>query len=151
MPQYTFLITEGPQVQEILLGVRHGVSAFYTQKTTFLSGVSLVRPGALLTVRVGNESYPIYSSTFGAERPRGLGLRYDMFTRALDFAVCSTARHRARAPTTSSSLTQARWGCITGTPATVTSSGAGGHEPRSCREAPAHAPAGHARTEHMVV
>jgi hypothetical protein len=33
MPDYTFHITEGQQVQQILLGVRTRITAFFTQKT----------------------------------------------------------------------------------------------------------------------
>jgi endonuclease/exonuclease/phosphatase family metal-dependent hydrolase len=87
MPRYTFHITEGPQVQQILLGVKQGLTAFFTQKTEFRSGVSLLRPGALLTVRVADESYPmLFLHTKSGTDPRGLGLRDDMLTRALDFA-----------------------------------------------------------------
>jgi hypothetical protein len=32
MPDYTFQITEGPQTQEILVGVRKTLSAFITQR-----------------------------------------------------------------------------------------------------------------------
>jgi exonuclease III len=52
MPDYTFHITEGQQVQQILVGVRTRITAFFTQKTEFRSGVSLLRPGALLTVKI---------------------------------------------------------------------------------------------------
>ncbi len=87
LPKYTFHITEGAQVQEILVGVRHGLTAFFTQKTEFRSGVSLLRPGALLTVTVAGESYPLlFLHTKSGNDPRGLGLRDDMLTRALDFA-----------------------------------------------------------------
>src|SRR3712207_5843233 len=58
MPEYPFHVTEGAQVQQILLGVRQSLTAFFTQKTEFKSGVSLLRPGALLTLRVADEVYP---------------------------------------------------------------------------------------------
>lgn len=45
MPGYQFHITEGPQVQEILVGVRGGMTAFFTQKIEFRSGASAMRPG----------------------------------------------------------------------------------------------------------
>lgn len=87
MPAYTFHITEGQQVQQILLGVRQGLTAFFTQKTEFRSGVSLLRPGALLTVRVDGVSYPLlFLHTKSGTDPRGLGLRDDMLVRAFDFA-----------------------------------------------------------------
>ena len=34
-PSYSFHITEGPQVQEILVAVRGDITAFFTQKITF--------------------------------------------------------------------------------------------------------------------
>ncbi len=87
LPKYTFHITEGPQVQQILVGIRQGITAFFTQKTTFKSGVSLLRPGALLTVTIDGESYPLlFLHTKSGTDPRGLGLRDDMLNRALDFA-----------------------------------------------------------------
>jgi len=87
MPNYTFHITEGSQVQQILLGVRTNITAFFTQKTEFRSGVSLLRPGALLTLRVNEENYPLlFLHTKSGTDPRGLGLRDDMLDRALDFA-----------------------------------------------------------------
>jgi endonuclease/exonuclease/phosphatase family metal-dependent hydrolase len=87
MPEYTFHITEGAQVQQILLGAHKSLTAFFTQKTEFRSGVSLLRPGALLTLRIAGEAYPLlFLHTKSGIDPRGLGLRDDMLTRALDFA-----------------------------------------------------------------
>lgn len=88
MPTYTFHITEGRQVQEILLGVRTNLTAFFTQRTEFKSGDSLLRPGALLTLRIGDVPYTLlFLHTKSGTDPRGLGLRDDMLNRALDFAV----------------------------------------------------------------
>lgn len=58
-PGYTFHITEGPQVQEILLGVRSNLSAFFTKRTEFKSGLWALRPGALLTLTIDGEDYPL--------------------------------------------------------------------------------------------
>ena len=88
MPDYTFHITEGAQVQQILLGVRTRITAFFTQKTEFRSGVSLLRPGALLTVKIDGVDYTmLFLHTKSGTDPRGLGLRDDMLERALDFAT----------------------------------------------------------------
>jgi exonuclease III len=88
MPDYTFHITEGQQVQQILLGVRTRITAFFTQRTEFKSGVSLLRPGALLTLKVGGENYSLlFLHTKSGTDPRGLGLRDDMLDRALKFAT----------------------------------------------------------------
>ena len=88
MPNYTFHITEGQQVQQILLGVRAPITAFFTQRTEFRSGVSLLRPGAVLTVKVAGENYSLlFLHTKSGTDPRGLGLRDDMLDRALKFAT----------------------------------------------------------------
>ena len=86
MPGYQFHITEGPQVQEILVGVRSGFTAFFTQKIEFKSGNSAMRPGALLTLTVAGQSYPIlFLHLSSGPDPRGWGLRDDMLERALEF------------------------------------------------------------------
>ncbi len=86
LPGYSFHITEGPQVQEILIGVAPELTGFVTQRTEFNSGVSLLRPGALLTVTVEGENYALlFLHTASGNDPRGLGLRDDMLTRAVQF------------------------------------------------------------------
>jgi len=50
MPEHRFYITEGPQAQEILIGVRSGFSSFVTQKLEFKSSQPGLRPGVLLTL-----------------------------------------------------------------------------------------------------
>jgi hypothetical protein len=88
MPGYTFHITEGPQTQEILVGVRSAFSAFFTQKLEFRSGASMMRPGALLTLTIAGKHYPIlFLHTASGNDPRGLGLRDDMLVRACEFAA----------------------------------------------------------------
>lgn len=86
MPGYSFHITEGPQVQEILVGARSSLTAFFTQKIEFKAGNSLLRPGALLTVTISGKHYPIlFLHTKSGDDPKGLGLRDDMLVRACDF------------------------------------------------------------------
>lgn len=98
MPNYQFHITEGPQVQEILVGVRSGLTAFFTQKLEFRSGTTSMRPGALLTVTVAGESYPVlFLHLSSGPDPRGWGLRDDMLERALDFR--KTLQQAAADPT----------------------------------------------------
>lgn len=87
MPGYTFHITEGPAVQEILVGVRSNMTAFFTQKLEFRAGVSSLRPGALLTLTVAGKHYPmLFLHTKSGNDPRGLGLRDDMLVRACEFS-----------------------------------------------------------------
>jgi exonuclease III len=58
-PGYTFQITEGPETQEILVGVKSTLSAFITQKLEFKSGNSFMRPGLLLTITISGKQYSI--------------------------------------------------------------------------------------------
>lgn len=86
LPNYQFHITEGTQTQEILVGVRKTMTAFFTQKVEFKSGNTYLRPGALLTVRHNSADYPIlFLHTKSSNKPIGLGLRDDMFERAFKF------------------------------------------------------------------
>jgi hypothetical protein len=43
MPSYTFHITEGPEVQEILVGVSSKLTAFFTQRLEFNEGIQFLR------------------------------------------------------------------------------------------------------------
>jgi hypothetical protein len=86
MPGYTFHITEGPEVQEILVGVSADITAFFTQKLEFKEGLQFLRPGALLTLTIDQANYPIlFLHTKSGNEPLGLGLRDDMLRRALEF------------------------------------------------------------------
>ncbi len=86
MPGYTFQITEGSQTQEILIGVRKGLTAFITQRVEFRSGTTHMRPGQLVTIVKGGTSYMLLflHLSSGAD-PRGMGLRDDMIDRAFEF------------------------------------------------------------------
>ena len=86
MPDYQFYITEGPQIQEILIGIRSGLSAFVTQKIEFKSGQSTLRPGVLVTVQVEGKYYPmLFLHLKSMPDPKGFGLRDDMLHRAIKF------------------------------------------------------------------
>ena len=86
MPEYHFHITEGPQTQEILVGAKRNLTAFFTQKVEFKSGNTYLRPGALLTIRLDDVDYMLlFLHTKSSSKPIGLGLRDDMFDRAFKF------------------------------------------------------------------
>lgn len=86
MPHYTFHITEGPQVQEILVGVTNRFTSFFTQRLEFKSGNQLLRPGALLSIREDGTDYSIlFLHTKSGSDPIGWGMRDDMYARALHF------------------------------------------------------------------
>ena len=86
MPDYQFHITEGPQVQEVLVGVKNGITAFFTQKTEYKAGIQTLRPGALLTVTMDGQHFPIlFLHTKSSSLPLGLGIRDDQFRRAFKF------------------------------------------------------------------
>lgn len=98
-PTHTFHMTYGRQSQEILIGVRKTLTAFFTQKTTFKAGNAYLRPGALITLTIGNTPYNLlFLHTKSSPKPVGLGLRDDMFYRAfklkrkLDTLVNGNAR-----------------------------------------------------------
>lgn len=86
MPGYQFHITEGRQTQEVLVGVKRGVTAFFTQRVEFRSGNQYLRPGALLTLHIKGENYSIlFLHTKSGSKPIGLGIRDDQFERAFKF------------------------------------------------------------------
>ncbi|MFQ5964787.1 MAG: endonuclease/exonuclease/phosphatase family protein [Candidatus Scalinduaceae bacterium] len=86
MPNYQFHITEGPQTQEILVGIRNGFSGFVTQKLEFKSKQPGLRPGVLVTLRVDQEYYPIiFLHLKSMTDPKGFGLRDEMLKIALRF------------------------------------------------------------------
>ena len=98
-PNHVFHMTYGPQSQEILVGVRRTFRAFFAQKSGFKSGNAYLRPGALVTIRIGTADYNIlFLHTKSSKQPVGLGLRDDMFRRAfkLKSKLDSMARGNAR-------------------------------------------------------
>lgn len=87
MPGYSFMTTEGPQMQEIVVGVRQKFTSFYTQKTEYKSGVESLRPGSLLTLTIEGVHYPIlFLHAKSAPDPRSFGLRTDMIDRSIKFS-----------------------------------------------------------------
>jgi len=97
LPDYTFHITEGPQTQEILVGVRKNLQAFFSQKTTFKSGASMLRPGALLTITKNGHNYSLlFLHLKSMTVPKGFGLRDDMTQRAMDFKKTLDKAHKKK-------------------------------------------------------
>jgi len=83
MPSHQFHITEGPQSQEILIGVSRKLTSFFTQKVEFKSGANTLRPGALLTIVIDTVPYPVlFLHLKSMTDPKGHGLRDDMFKKA---------------------------------------------------------------------
>jgi endonuclease/exonuclease/phosphatase family metal-dependent hydrolase len=82
-PGYSFHVTEGAQVQEILIGVRGGLTAFFTQRTEFKRSNPHLRPAALLTVTTpGGENLSLlFSHLKSLSDPEGFGLRDAMFDK----------------------------------------------------------------------
>ncbi|MFH2049269.1 MAG: endonuclease/exonuclease/phosphatase family protein [bacterium] len=86
MPGYTFHITEGVQYQEILIGVKSNITAFFTQKDEFKTGNTYLRPGALLAVNMDNINYAIlFLHTKSLTDAAGFGIRDEMLHRATKF------------------------------------------------------------------
>ncbi len=86
MPEYTFQITEGEESQEILIGIKKTTTAFITQKLTFKSGTTHMRPGQLVAIRKDDKNYALlFLHLASGNNPRGMGLRDDMLERAMEF------------------------------------------------------------------
>ncbi len=98
MPQYSFHITEGPQTQEILVGARGSLTSFFTQRVEFKTGITSLRPGALLTVKSADQEYCVlFLHTKSSSKPFGLGIRDDMFERAFRFRkTLEKSAHKSR-------------------------------------------------------
>ena len=85
-PKYSFFITEGQNTQEILVGIGPKVTGFLTQRVEFQGRDAFMRPGAFLTVRVGDTHYSLlFLHLASMTDARGFGLRADMIDRALRF------------------------------------------------------------------
>jgi endonuclease/exonuclease/phosphatase family metal-dependent hydrolase len=96
MPGYQFHITEGPQSQEILIGVKAKHTAFFTQKDTFKSGASMLRPGALLILTIARQNYPLlFLHLKSLTEPKGFGLRDDITQRAIKFRQLLNKHHKS--------------------------------------------------------
>lgn len=81
-PNHTFNITTGQQSQQILIGVRSGLGAFFTQKDEFKRNNIYLRPGALLTVHDNGVHIPIlFVHLKSMTAPEGFGLRDAMYER----------------------------------------------------------------------
>ncbi|MBK7661993.1 MAG: endonuclease/exonuclease/phosphatase family protein [Sterolibacteriaceae bacterium] len=93
LPDYDFALTDGPEVQEILVGWRRGKfgQTVFSQKREFNVGNPALRPGALLSVRVADTWYNMLflHTDSGTDAP-AFGNRAEMFgktwklKRALD-------------------------------------------------------------------
>ena len=84
MTDYTFVLTEGRQVQEILIGFKRTLRAFITQKGGFKENNLDLRPAALLTVTSDDtgKHLPILFGHFkSGSDPKGWGLRVSMFEK----------------------------------------------------------------------
>ncbi len=86
MPEYQFFITEGPQSQEILVGIHRRLSGFVTQKLEFKSSQPWLRPGVLVTVKSGEQFYSLlFLHLKSMTDAKGFGLRDNMLQLALKF------------------------------------------------------------------
>ena len=83
MTDYTFMLTEGRQVQEILIGFKRTLRAFITQKGEFKENNLDLRPAALLTITSDTGKHlPILFGHFkSGSDPKGWGLRASMFEK----------------------------------------------------------------------
>lgn len=85
-PSHGFHLTEGPESQEILVGVHKKLNPYmFTQRTEFQAGNTKLRPGALLSFKRNGEDYTLlFMHTKSSSLPVGLGLRDEMFRHAFN-------------------------------------------------------------------
>ena len=79
-PEHNFFITEGPETQEILVGVQYQFKCFLTQRDEFKAGLTHLRPGPFVTLQIGDEYYTLlFLHLKSLTNPVGFGLRDSMF------------------------------------------------------------------------
>jgi hypothetical protein len=82
LPNYTFHITEGPQTQEILVGIKQNFTAMFSQRVQFKSGNAYLRPGALVSLKIDGVDYSLmFLHLKSLAKPIGLGIRDDQLER----------------------------------------------------------------------
>lgn len=85
LSNYSFSITEGVQSQEILIGVKSGLTAFFTQRNEFKRSNPYLRPGALLNITKNGVDIPIlFLHLKSMPSPEGFGLRDAMFDKVFN-------------------------------------------------------------------
>ncbi len=84
LTDYSFTITEGPQSQDILVGVRAGLRTFITQRSEFKRNNPFLRPGMLVTVTTedGRNLPMLFNHLKSLPDPEGFGLRTAMIEHA---------------------------------------------------------------------
>lgn len=82
-PDYTFSMTEGSQMQEIMIGVRPGLPAFFTQRNEFKRSNPYLRPAALMSIKLPDSTTLslLISHLKSMPSPEGFGLRDAMFEK----------------------------------------------------------------------
>ncbi|MBL8923884.1 MAG: endonuclease/exonuclease/phosphatase family protein [Myxococcaceae bacterium] len=81
---YDFFLTDGPQLQEILVGCRRGLfdQKLFVQKREYQEGNDKLRPGALLSVRQGTVwTNLLFLHTDSGDDAGAFGNRFDSFRK----------------------------------------------------------------------
>lgn len=81
-PEHNFYMSYGPQAQELLVGARRTLQAFFSQKTEFKSGNAFVRPAVLVTINDAESPLNIlFAHPKSFASPSDFGQRDDFFQR----------------------------------------------------------------------
>ncbi len=97
LQDFSFTITEGPQSQEILVGIRQDLRSFVTQRSEFKRSNPNLRPGMLVTITRNGRNLPIlFNHLKSSSNPEGFGLRAAMLDHARDLAKAIRGRAAAR-------------------------------------------------------
>lgn len=96
-PDYSFTISEGPNAQEIMVGIRHGLRSFVTQRSEFKRSNPNLRPGMLVTVTRDGRNLPmLFNHLKSSSTPEGFGLRAAMLDHARSLAKAIRERAEVR-------------------------------------------------------
>lgn len=88
-PNHDFFLTDGPQLQEILVGCRRGVfeQKLFVQKREYQEGNDKLRPGAMLSVRQGSVwTNILFLHTDSGVDAGAFGNRFDNFRKVWSLA-----------------------------------------------------------------
>lgn len=84
-PEHNFYMTYGRQAQELLVGVRNTLQAFFSQRTEFKSENIVVRPAALVTINDADSPLNIlFVHPKSFTLPKDFGQRDEFFQRVFD-------------------------------------------------------------------
>ncbi|MCU0695069.1 MAG: hypothetical protein MUC96_00920 [Myxococcaceae bacterium] len=113
-PDHDFFLTDGPQLQEILIGCRRVVfdQKLFVQKREYQEGNDALRPGALLSARQGTVwTNLLFLHTDSGADAGALGNRFDNFRKVWNLRRALGRKAPKGEPRRMCSATSTPWVC----------------------------------------